>query len=110
MAAAGRLPSRRCRYSRRRRSSWRRDRPMSAARDIIRELQALGAHLERDGDRMTLRAGRQPIPQLLVQRARDAKRELLALFDEPTALSPPTKNRHFPTTKKTVAALGENHD
>jgi hypothetical protein len=83
---------------------------LSAARNIIRELQALGAHLVRDGDRLILRAGSRPIPQLLVQRARDAKRELLALDqrDQLAALRVPREDRLSPTIKKPVASLGEN--
>jgi hypothetical protein len=81
---------------------------LSAARNIVRELQTLGARLVRDGDRLILRAGSRPIPQLLVQQARDAKRELLALFDQPAALRVPREDGLFPTTKKPVAVLGEN--
>jgi len=33
------------------------------ARDVMRELQALGARVRRDGDRLILHAGRRPIPQ-----------------------------------------------
>jgi hypothetical protein len=81
---------------------------LSAARNIVRELQALGARLVRDGDRLILRAGSRPIPQLLVQQARDAKRELLALLDQPAALRVPREDGFSPTTKKPVASLGEN--
>jgi hypothetical protein len=84
---------------------------LSAARNIVRELQALGARLVRDGDRLILRAGSRPIPQLLVQQARDAKRELLALLDQRdqlTALRMPREDGLFPTSKKPVASLGEN--
>jgi hypothetical protein len=79
-----------------------------AARNIIRELEAIGAHLVRNGDRLILRAGGRPIPQLLVQRARDAKRELLALLDERAAVRVPREDGLFPTTKKPVASLGES--
>ena len=96
MAPAGRCAAR------------QRDRSLSAAGNIIRELQALGAHLVRDGDRLILRAGSRPIPQLLVQRARDAKRELLALLDQHAALRMPREDGLFPTTKKPLASLGEN--
>ena len=83
---------------------------MSAARNFFRELLALGAQVERDDDRLILRAGRQPIPQFLVQRARAAKHELLALFDELDGLRPPTQNSPLPTSQKLVAVLGENDD
>jgi len=81
---------------------------MSLARNIIRELQALGARLERDGDRLILRAGKRRIPQLVVQQARDTKQELIALLDERAALSPPSQNGGFPTIKTRVALLEEN--
>jgi hypothetical protein len=64
---------------------------LSTTRNIIRELQALGAYLERDGDRLVLWTGRHPVPRHLVEQARDAKRELLALLDARAALSPKAK-------------------
>ena len=78
------------------------------AREIIREMQAIGARLERVGDRLSLRAGSRPVPQLLIEQARDAKRELLALLDERSALRPPSEDGDPPTTKKPLAVLGEN--
>jgi hypothetical protein len=80
---------------------------LSAARNIVRELQALGARLVRDGDRLILRAGSRPIPQLLVQQARDAKRELLALLDQPAALRVPRQGAVFPTSPEPVAVLAK---
>jgi hypothetical protein len=79
-----------------------------SARNIIRELQALGARLERDGDRLILRAGSRLIPQLVVQQARDAKQELIALLDETAALSVPRREGPFPATKNPVASSEEN--
>jgi hypothetical protein len=85
---------------------------LSTARNIIRELQALGAHLARDGDRLILRAGRRPVPQHLVERARDVKREMLALLDERGAkdatLRVPREIGLSPRTKKPVASFEEN--
>ena len=81
---------------------------MTAARNIIRELQALGAHLKRDGDRLVLRAGNRPIPQPLVQQARDAKRDILALLDSVGTLRPPSGNAVLPTSQKSVAVLAKS--
>lgn len=82
---------------------------MTAARDIIRELQALGARLEADGERLVLHAGSRAIPQPLVQQARGAKRAILALLGATIAPSAPAGNRDGlsdpPVTKNRLAAL-----
>ena len=75
------------------------------ARDIMRELQALGARLERAGDRLILRAGSHPIPQSLVDRAREAKRGILALLDPAVAPRPPSGEAVSPTSQEPVAVL-----
>jgi len=85
------------------------------ARNIIRELQALGACVRRNGDRLILRAGSHPIPQSLVEQARDAKQDILALLGpggaltppSQNALTPPSQNSISPTTKNPVAVLGK---
>jgi len=91
----------------RRCAARRGDRPLTVARNIIRELRALGARLERDGDRLILRAGSRPIPQPLVQQARDAKRDILALLGPPGTLSPPNGDAISPTSKNPVAVLAK---
>jgi hypothetical protein len=80
---------------------------MREARTIIRELQAIGARLERDGERLILRAGSHPIPRPLVHRARDAKDELLALLDGIGTLTCSGGADVSLTTKNTVSILGE---
>jgi hypothetical protein len=72
------------------------DRPLTGARNIIRELRALGARPERNGDRLILRAGSRPIPQPLAQQARDAKRELVAFLGRASPLRPPRSKEPFP--------------
>jgi hypothetical protein len=53
---------------------------MSAARDLLADLDMIGAKLEPAGDRLILRAGSKAIPADLVRRIRDAKADLLATF------------------------------
>jgi hypothetical protein len=53
---------------------------MSAAPTIMQKLRALGAQIESNGDRLILRAGNQPVPELLVAEVRAAKAELLTLL------------------------------
>jgi hypothetical protein len=51
---------------------------MSAARDVLADLDLIGARLEPVGDRLILRAGPKTIPAALVRRVREAKTDLLA--------------------------------
>ena len=51
---------------------------MSAARDLLADLDLIGARLEPAGDRLILRAGPTAIPAALVRRVREAKADLLA--------------------------------
>jgi hypothetical protein len=51
---------------------------MSAARDLLADLDLIGARLEPVGDRLILRAGPTAIPAGLVRRVREAKADLLA--------------------------------
>ncbi len=51
---------------------------MSTARDLLADLELIGAMLEPAGDRLILRAGPTAIPGALVRRVRDAKADLLA--------------------------------
>ena len=81
---------------------------MTEARNIVRELQALGAHLKRHGDRLVLRAGNRQIPQPLVQQARDAKRDILALFDSVDTLRPISGYAVPLTSQKSVAVLAKS--
>ena len=50
---------------------------MSAARDLLADLDLIGAKLEPVGDRLILRAGPMAIPAGLVRRVREAKADLL---------------------------------
>jgi hypothetical protein len=77
-----------------------------SARNVLRELQALGAHLERNGDRLILRAGSRRIPQVLVQRAREAKQDLFALLGSVDTGSSPSGVAGLPTSQRSVAVLG----
>ena len=49
---------------------------MSAARDLLADLDLIGAKLEPVGDRLILRAGPTAIPAGLVRRIREAKADL----------------------------------
>jgi hypothetical protein len=51
---------------------------MNAARDLLADLEQIGARLEPFGDRLILRAGPRMIPAALVRRVREAKADLLA--------------------------------
>lgn len=51
---------------------------MSAARDLLVDLDLIGASLQPVGDRLILRAGPTAIPASLVRRVREAKADLLA--------------------------------
>ena len=53
---------------------------MSAAPVIMQKLRALGARIETNGDRLILRAGKQPVTQSMVEEVRCAKGELLAFL------------------------------
>src|SRR5215469_94878 len=65
------------------------DRAVSgAAESILADLSALGARIERRGARLVLCPGYGPVPQLLVERARAAKPELLALLDAEIVAEP----------------------
>jgi hypothetical protein len=54
---------------------------MSAARDLLADLDLIGARLEPAGGRLILRAGPTTIPATLVRRVREAKAELLATLE-----------------------------
>jgi hypothetical protein len=49
---------------------------VSAARDILRRLSALGARVECRGERVVLRTGCRPVPRELIEAARQVKTEL----------------------------------
>ena len=51
---------------------------MSAAGDLLADLNLIGARLEPAGDRLILRAGPTAVPSGLVRRVREAKADLLA--------------------------------
>jgi hypothetical protein len=51
---------------------------MTAAHDLLADLDLIGARLEPAGDRLILRAGSKAIPAALVRRVREAKADLLA--------------------------------
>ena len=77
------------------------------ARSIVRELQALGARLERDGDLLMLRAGRHPIPQPLVERAREGEAGHIGP-SRPLRRSITAKpRRRFPYATKTRGGLSK---
>ncbi len=61
---------------------------MSAAREVLCHLEAIGATIESAGDRLLVRAGPKPVPARVIRRVREAKPELLALLhQEATALA-----------------------
>jgi len=53
---------------------------VTAARDVLCELRAIGARIEPVGDRLFLRAGLQPVPAKIIRRVREAKAKLLPLL------------------------------
>ena len=53
---------------------------MSAAHEVLRHLNAIGATIEPTGDRLLLRAGLRPVPADVIRRVKEAKAELLALL------------------------------
>ncbi len=53
---------------------------MNTARQILNRLTALGARVERSGDRVVLYAGQRPVPGGLVEQARAIKPDLLRLL------------------------------
>jgi hypothetical protein len=71
---------------------------MSAARDVLCHLEAIGATVEPVGDRLLLRAGPKPVPATVIRRVREAKPELLALlYQKNAALAvPPSVARLVP--------------
>jgi hypothetical protein len=56
---------------------------VTRATDVLTRLAVLGARVERRGDRLILCAGPRPVPKPLVDAARAAKPELLALLAAP---------------------------
>jgi hypothetical protein len=67
---------------------------MTAARNILRRLSVLGARVERRGDRVVLCTGRRTIPADLIEAARAAKPELLAMLGR----TAPGEHAHSPST------------
>jgi hypothetical protein len=53
---------------------------MNVACDLLAELAVIGATVEPAGDRLILRAGSIAIPATLVNRVREAKADLIAMF------------------------------
>jgi len=58
---------------------------MSAAHEVFRHLEAIGATIEHAGDSLLLRAGPKPIPAAIIRRVREAKPELLVLLQQKAA-------------------------
>ena len=54
-----------------------------SAQDVLRQLRALGAHIECQDGLLKLRAGRRSVPERLVEQVRAAKSELILLLDNP---------------------------
>jgi len=54
-----------------------------SAQDVLRQLRALGAHIDCQDGRLELRAGRRSVPERLVEQARAVKSELILLLDNP---------------------------
>ncbi len=55
---------------------------MSAARELLCRLEAIGATIEPAGDHLLVRAGSKPVPASVIRRVREAKPELLALLQQ----------------------------
>src|SRR5271156_5430821 len=83
---------------------------MSAARDLLSDLDRIGARLEPAGDRLILRAGTTAIPAALVRRVREAKADLLATLaacTDPTVLPGPN-GEHGRNLPRDRAAMFES--
>lgn len=57
---------------------------MTAARDILQRLSALGARIERRGERLVICTGRRPVPSYLIAAARSVKPDLVATLSAAT--------------------------
>ena len=71
---------------------------MSADRDLLADLDLIGARLEPAGDRLILRAGPMAVPSALVRRVREAKADLLATLavsTDPTVLGSDRNREHI---------------
>src|SRR5215469_7744151 len=68
---------------------------MSTPQVILQQLHDLGARIEYRESRLALRAGRRPVPELLVEQARAAKAELMMLLSAENAANTP---KAFTTT------------
>jgi hypothetical protein len=55
---------------------------VSEAREVLCQLEAIGAVIEPAGDRLLLRAGPTPVPASVIRRVRQTKSELLALLQQ----------------------------
>ena len=64
--------------------------------DILRQLRALGVHIECQDGRLELRAGRRSVSKRLIEQARTVKSELILLLDNPES----QKQRPSPTRGK----------
>jgi hypothetical protein len=58
---------------------------VTAASAILARLTAIGARVERRGDRVVVCAGRRPVPTALIEEARAAKAELSKMLSVPSA-------------------------
>jgi hypothetical protein len=58
---------------------------MSAAHEVFRHLEAIGATIEHAGDSLLLRAGPKRVPAAIIRRVREAKPELLVLLQQKAA-------------------------
>jgi len=57
---------------------------VTAARDILQRLSALGARIERRGERLVICTGRRPVPSYLIAAARSVKPDLVATLSAAT--------------------------
>ncbi len=64
---------------------------MTTTRQVLSDLNAIGARIEPVGDRLLVRAGPKPVPATVIRRIRQAKAELLAALQQnsaPLAIAP----------------------
>jgi hypothetical protein len=59
---------------------------MSSTREVLQQLEAIGATIEPAGDHLVLRAGAKAVPASVIRRLREAKPELLAVLTKKSAL------------------------
>jgi hypothetical protein len=78
---------------------------MSAASDLLRQFDAIGARVENRAGRLVLRPGSQPIPLAMVAAAKLAKEDVLAAISGPKAPTPEITEPNRTTAPARVSVM-----